>query len=253
MLGAADARPACPEYTAPTTPAVQRAIADAVITFDAGQTLVELDLDFLARRLGGARGRRSRQARWKRPRRRRGAHYDALVEAGAGHPWRALMTALLDGCGCGRGRGLVDWLWSEQPRANLWRRPIAGMVELARELRARGMRVAVAVELGRQARGAARRDRDRRAFELIVDSGRLGIEKPDPTDLRHTLGALGVHDAEPAIHIGDSWAADIAGALGAGWRAIWYGRAAASQSHDPRVAVARDRPRHAPRWSAGRA
>jgi putative hydrolase of the HAD superfamily len=43
----------------------------------------------------------------------------------------------------------------------------------------------------------------------------------------------------PGIHIGDSWPADVAGALGAGWRAIWFGWRA-TPVDDPRVAVAHD-------------
>ncbi len=101
-----------------------RIISPPVVTFDAGQTLVELDLDVLARRLG-ERGRdvparaleAAAPAGW--------ARYDALVKAGAGHPWKALMTTLLEGAGLGEDvPALVDWLWSEQPRQNLWRKPI---------------------------------------------------------------------------------------------------------------------------------
>src|SRR5512142_1044993 len=99
----------------------------AVVTFDAGQTLVELDLDFLARRLA-ERGvqvsvddlERAAPAAWLR--------YDELTAAGVGHPWRELMATLLAGAGVHDAVGLARWLWDEQPRANLWRKPIAPMV-----------------------------------------------------------------------------------------------------------------------------
>jgi putative hydrolase of the HAD superfamily len=65
----------------------------------------------------------------------------------------------------------------------------------------------------------------------------VGFEKPDRRIFEHALAAMGATGAD-AIHIGDSWAADVRGALGAGWRAIWYGRVTASD--DPRVAIARD-------------
>ena len=228
---------------------LQRGIAaPPVITFDAGQTLIDLDLDFLARRLAergvtvaphalGA----AASAAWTR--------YDERTAAGEGHPWRALMHALLTGAGvaslAGADRatidGLVEWLWQEQPRANLWRRPIPGMVALARELAARGARVAVLSNSeGRLAEllteiGLAD------AFEVIIDSGRLGFEKPDRRIFDHTLAALGVAPGEVSpVHIGDSYAADIVGALGAGWRALWYGRVVADVPDDARVLVARD-------------
>jgi putative hydrolase of the HAD superfamily len=208
------------------------------VTFDAGQTLIDLDATFLAKRLA-ERGVTvepsaiiaATPAAWRR--------YDAQVDIAAGHPWRELVGTLLAGAGVDEPEipALVEWLWTEQPRANLWRAPIPDMVALARELSARGVRVAVLSNSeGRLAElfaeiGLAD------AFAAIIDSGRIGIEKPDRRIFDHTLAALGA--TAPGIHIGDSWPADIAGALGAGWRAIWFGRRA-SPVDDPRVATAHD-------------
>ena len=198
-------------------------ISPPVITFDAGQTLVELDLDFLARRLG-ERGHDVPPAALEAAAPAGWARYDELVRAGAGHPWKALMSTLLDGAGLGAAvPALVDWLWSEQPRANLWRKPIPDMVALARDLAASGARLAVLSNSeGRLAEllvevGIAD------PFAVIVDSGRVGFDKPDRRIFEHTLAALGLPDARP-VHIGDSWAADVIGARDAGWQAIWFGR-----------------------------
>ena len=38
---------------------------------------------------------------------------------------------------------LAAWLWTEQPARNLWRRPVPGMIELVRDLRAAGIAVGV--------------------------------------------------------------------------------------------------------------
>ena len=200
--------------------------------------MIDLDLAFLARRLA-ERGvtveisalEGALPGAWRR--------YDALVDPAGGHPWRALMTALLEGAGVAAGRvgPLVDWLWDEQPRVNLWRAPIPDMVALARALSAEGVRVAV---LSNSEGGLAELLAEigiADAFAAIVDSGRVGIEKPDRRIFDHALAVLGA--TRPGIHIGDSWPADIAGALGAGWRAIWFGRRA-TPVDDPRVAVARD-------------
>ena len=200
--------------------------------------MIDLDLAFLARRLA-ERGvtvespalAAAAPAAWR--------HYDALVYPTGGHPWHELMTALLAGAGIAADRigPLVDWLWDEQPRANLWRAQIPGMVALARELTGRGVRVAILSNSeGRLAELLAEigiAD----AFAAIIDSGRVGIEKPDRRIFDHALAALGA--TRPGIHIGDSWPADIAGALAAGWRAIWFGRRA-SPVDDPRVAIAKD-------------
>jgi FMN phosphatase YigB (HAD superfamily) len=209
---------------------------EPLVTFDAGQTLVDLDLALLARRLE-ERGVRATPAAlaaaapaaWRR--------YDELVDAARGHPWHALMATLLAGAGIADPE-LVDWLWREQPRVNLWRRPIPDMVALARELAAAG--VAVAVLSNSEGRLAELLEEIGLAdpFAAIIDSGRVGIEKPDRRIFEHALARTG---AAAGIHIGDSWTADVEGALGAGWRAVWYGRRAGERLAQPRegVAVAR--------------
>ncbi len=208
-----------------------------MITFDVGQTLVELDLDFLALRLGerGAMVSANALAEASAP---AWARYDALVDAGAGHPWHALMDTLLAGAGVADREALVAWLWSEQPRRNLWRKPIAPMVALAEDLAARG--VPLAIVSNSEGRLAELLDEIALAapFSVVVDSGRFGIAKPDRRIFDHALAALGTPGAH-ALHIGDSWAADVQGALGAGLDALWYGRQA-EPVDDPRVMVARD-------------
>ncbi|MEJ7599392.1 MAG: HAD-IA family hydrolase, partial [Kofleriaceae bacterium] len=206
-----------------------------MITFDVGQTLVELDLDFLRRRLE-QRGITSTREALEAAAPAAWRHYDALVSQGAGHPWRSLMTVLLERAGVADCAPVVDWLWSEQPRHNLWRQPIAPMVELARDLARCDIRVGVISNSeGRLAElmteiGIAD------PFAVIVDSGRLGIDKPDPRIFAHTLAALDGAGAR-TLHLGDSWAADVAGARGVGWDALWYGRQVTAVD-DPHVLVA---------------
>lgn len=230
----------CPSIPPPGPRAVQGVIPTTIISFDIGQTLVELDLDFLAQRLGerglevapGALATAS-PAAW--------AHYDVLVDSGIGHPWRELMRALLAGAGVSPAQvgPTAEWLWDQQPVANLFRAPIAPMVALARELAACGHPlVVVSNSEGRLAELLAQiglLD----LFQAVVDSGRLGIEKPDPRIFHHALSAIGAPPDAPVIHIGDAWSADITGAVSVGWRAIWYGRRATPVA-DPRVGVAAD-------------
>jgi len=213
----------------------------AVVTFDAGQTLVELDLDFLARRLAErgidaspAQLAASAPAAWRR--------FDELNAAGIGHPWKQLMATLLAGAHVRDAEPLADWLWDEQPRVNLWRKPIAPVIALAKELAGRGVRVGVLSNSEGGLRALFEEIDLAREFHAIIDSGIVGIEKPDPRIFAHTLEQLGGR-AEDAVHIGDSWTADIVGALGAGWRgAIYYpSRAHQAPAELPaRVAVARD-------------
>jgi len=216
-------------------------MATRIVTFDAGQTLIELDLDFLAKR-AAVRGvlvepealRAAAPAAWR--------HYDALVDAGAlDHTalWRALMAHLLAGArATGDVPAAVSWLYEQQPAVNVFRKPIAGMAELARELAAQGVRVAV---LSNSEGGLAELLADigiADAFELIVDSARVGVAKPDVRIFEHVTARFGAAAAD-CTHVGDSWSADVAGALGAGWRAIWFGRHAHA-GVDPRVQIAHD-------------
>jgi putative hydrolase of the HAD superfamily len=149
--------------------------------------------------------------------------YDAAIAAGlGGHPWKTLMTRLLEGAGVtGPVGDTVDWLWTEQPRRNLWRRPIPGMIELVRELRGAGVPVGVISNSeGRLAELIAEvgwAD----DFAVIADSGRLGMEKPDPSIFRWAAERLGV-PLHGIVHVGDSWGADVDGALRSGMPAIWF-------------------------------
>ncbi len=222
--------------------AVQRAILQQVVTFDAGQTLIDLDLDFLARRLG-ERGIEADPGALAAATPAAWAHYDGLVDAGADHEtgWKGLIERILEGAGI-RDAAVVDWLYEQNRPANLWRRPIPGMVELARELRGRGVRVAVLSNSEGMLAELLTEIGVASAFEAVIDSGKVGLEKPGRAIFDHALAVLGVREAD-AIHIGDSYNADVVGALGAGWRAIWFGRRSGSgiaAADDDRIAIARD-------------
>jgi HAD superfamily hydrolase (TIGR01549 family) len=221
-------------------------VSTRIVTFDAGQTLVELDLDFLATRVA-ERGlhvdpaalRAAAGPAWRR--------HDALVDEGRirhGALWRDLFTTLLEGAGASDVAEVVEWLWVEQLQHNVFRAPIPDMVALARELGTEGVRVAVVSNSEGRLRELLEEIGIADAFAAIVDSGRLGIEKPDRRIFDHVLAELG-GTAEHAVHVGDSWPTDVAGALAAGWRAIWYRRyaapvRAAGATDDPRVAIAHD-------------
>ena len=55
-------------------------------------------------------------------------------------------------------------------------------------------------------------------FELIIDSQREGVEKPDPEIFRRALARSGA-DAETTIHVGDLYHVDVLGARAAGLEA----------------------------------
>jgi HAD superfamily hydrolase (TIGR01549 family) len=139
------------------------------------------------------------------------------------------MRALLEGAGLPKGRDasptsdIVRFLWSEQPRNNLWRKPIAGMKDLLANLLHAGTPLGVVSNSeGRLAELLDELDWAR-YFGVVADSGRLGFEKPDRRIFEWTADRLGVKTTD-LIHVGDAWAADIEGALAVGARAIWITR-----------------------------
>jgi HAD superfamily hydrolase (TIGR01509 family) len=112
---------------------------------------------------------------------------------------------------------LLDRAWQTHAERNLWDRVPAGLGDALDALRAHGVRVAIIsnsegmldrlfTELGVL-----------HHFDLVVDSGKVGFEKPDPRIYRVAFEHFGV-DPNRALHLGDIFATDILGARAAGCR-----------------------------------
>jgi FMN phosphatase YigB (HAD superfamily) len=205
------------------------------ISFDLGQTLLELDETLLAAKA-----------------RRRGFEIDeSLVSTQQDLAWKAYNLSITNGktgfdawatfmrdllvrvqlTTPGRGapvgaedlEAFVVLLWSEQPRENLWRKPISGMLSLLRSVRERGTKIGVLTN----SEGRAKELLDATGFgvfvDVVVDSGVEGIDKPDRRLFDRLAERLHCAAGE-MIHVGDSYAADVLGALGAGMTPIWFTR-----------------------------
>ena len=57
-------------------------------------------------------------------------------------------------------------------------------------------------------------------LDAVVVSQRVGTIKPDPAIFHAAEAALGLAP-QAILHVGDDWAADVVGAIGAGWRAAY--------------------------------
>lgn len=78
------------------------------------------------------------------------------------------------------------------------------------------------------------------AFDFAVISFRVGVEKPHPAIFREALRLAGVAPSE-ALHVGDSWEADIAPARDLGLRALWIATGEPASVEDcPRVGISPD-------------
>jgi putative hydrolase of the HAD superfamily len=132
----------------------------------------------------------------------------------------------------------VDFLWDEQPKKNLWRYPVPGMLEVVADLRAAGVPVGI---LSNSEGKLAELVDELGWFDpplIIADSGKLGMEKPGREIFAWLAERLGT-PLERVVHIGDAFAADVEGALRAGMLAIWFGGDPA-RDLGPRARVAKD-------------
>lgn len=192
------------------------------VTFDFGQVLASLDPSYLAEKLAdkgvltdpvaldGAMA-----AGWEA--------YGAALRSGGhgGSAWKTLLRTVIEGAGAAVSDEVLSFLFDDQRERNLWRRPVPGMIDVVRRLRSAGTPVGIVSNSeGALARLVASLGWSS-DFPIIADSGVLGLEKPDAAIFRWTATRLGVAASE-LIHIGDSWAADVEGALDIGAQAVWF-------------------------------
>jgi HAD superfamily hydrolase (TIGR01549 family) len=195
----------------------------SAVTFDFGQTLAELDHELLARRLAEhdvvfdvAQAARGTPDAWT-------AYGRAKQKGLAGREaWCVFMRTLLDLARVpGATDRLTEWLYAEQTRVNLWRKPIPGMIELCADLGRCGVPVGIISNSEGRLSELLEELGWSRYFSCVADSGKLGLEKPDPRIFHWAAERLGVA-TEALIHVGDVWETDVEGALAAGARAVWF-------------------------------
>jgi HAD superfamily hydrolase (TIGR01549 family) len=114
---------------------------------------------------------------------------------------------------------LSQRMFARHAEKNLWGNIRERTVETLDELRRRGYRLGVISNADGRAEQALDAAGLRGHFELIVDSGLVGIDKPDPRIFHHALELMGVTPQE-AVYVGDIYEIDVQGARAAGMRAI---------------------------------
>jgi putative hydrolase of the HAD superfamily len=133
---------------------------------------------------------------------------------------------------------LLDRAWPAHELRNLWCRVPDGLGPALDAVRATGTKTAIIsnsegmlerlfTDLGILGH-----------FDLVVDSGKVGIEKPDPRIFQVALDRFSV-PASRALHLGDVFATDVLGARAAGIRHALidpYGHYEGQHLEVPRVA-----------------
>ncbi|MBD3868172.1 MAG: HAD family hydrolase [Acidobacteria bacterium] len=215
------------------------------ILLDAGGVLLDLDYGRLASMLE-ERGCSSTPGELSRFEALARVEIENKVRSGGrtGDAWRGYFFTILKEAGLAREQhaALVDELWALHHRQGLWVDPIPGAVVTVRKLREEGYRLAVVSN----AEGRVEQDLDAAGyeglFETVVDSHRVGVEKPDPAIFAIALDRLGVK-ASTAMFAGDVPAVDVAGARRAGIAPVLVDRHDLFQDVDaPRIRSIADLP-----------
>lgn len=204
----------------------ERRRLDAVL-LDAGGTLVRLDFEWMSeavRSLGGdvtaeslRRAEIEGRRRYDSSRGRRRAAGALPEPLGATGDTRAYFDGTLEAAGVDAARRApaLERFHARHLELGLWTRPMEGAREALDGLAALGLRLAVVSNSDGRAEMHLRDCGVRDGLEFVVDSHRVGVEKPDAGIFRIALDRLGVAP-ERALFVGDIRSVDEAGAKSAG-------------------------------------
>ncbi len=197
------------------------------VLLDAGGTLIHPDHEFILGRLADE-GIEADEADFQAARRKADAVVGEILRSddpgSDDHRSRAWFVALLTGLGLPQGRleAVGADIGARHAAAALWVCPVPGTVDMLRRLRGHGLRLAVISNAdGRVAEYLAAGGLDGE-LEFILDSGVVGIEKPDPRIFGMALERLGLAPEE-VVYVGDTWEIDVEGARRAGIRPVYIG------------------------------
>lgn len=101
------------------------------------------------------------------------------------------------------------------------RATLPGAIELLESLKERGFRLVVISNNDGKTEEKCEEVGIRHYFDLVADSTKLGLIKPDSRIFLFVLSKLNIYPEE-AIHIGDLYGSDVMGGLNAGLEVIWF-------------------------------
>jgi len=113
---------------------------------------------------------------------------------------------------------LAERLFARHAQRNLWCSLPDGTVGALRELKRLGYRLGVVSNANGTVEALLHDEGLLPHFEFVIDSGSVGVEKPDPRIFRMALERMGVEPRD-AVYVGDLYEIDVVGARAAGMRA----------------------------------
>ena len=114
---------------------------------------------------------------------------------------------------------LAQRMFARHAERNLWGTVHERTGDTLEELRRRGYRLGVISNADGRVEALLESVGLRPHFELVIDSGVVGIDKPDPRIFHLAAERMGVAPAE-ALYVGDIYEIDVQGARAAGMQAI---------------------------------
>lgn len=188
--------------------------------FDAGGTLIHLDPGCILGALAQL-GRVRDEAAFLRAdlaARRAVVNWLASGEPGGEQArWQVFARALLAALECDpeAERAVQAAVAARHAAARLWTRTVDGTAGTLARLRARGYILGVVSNADGRVDSYLANAGLLDHFDFVIDSGRVGCEKPDPRIFRLACERAGVAPAG-AVHVGDVYEVDVLGARAAG-------------------------------------
>lgn len=195
------------------------------VIFDAGNTLLRMNHVAIASFLSG-RGRAVTVAEVEdaelRGRARLDAHPDTAGSTESAGTRDRYVRYLLEPLGITDGAEIDEiarWRASFNAPWGLWTEAYPDAADALRRVRAAGLTAGVISNSNGQAASILRAAGLGAELDFVIDSGVVGVEKPDPRIFALALQAAGAAPRE-AVYVGDLYSVDVRGARAAGLEAI---------------------------------
>jgi HAD superfamily hydrolase (TIGR01509 family) len=205
-----------------TAPARSRTRA---VLFDAGNTLLRMNYPAIARHLA-SRGHAVTVEAVEEAELRARVRLDADLARGVSTEGRPAQdqytTYLMDGLGltdAGEIEAAVTFKRGYNPPAGLFDRADPGARAALREAKGAGLVVGVVSNSNGSAHALLDGAGLASELDFVIDSGLVGVEKPDPRIFRLGLERAGVA-AHEAVYIGDLYSIDVLGSRAAGLASV---------------------------------
>jgi len=194
------------------------------VFLDAGGTLIHPDRAFILRKLAECGARLDAAGMEEAERSARDLLRSVMLNEASEDDatrlrtfWEAFVRAA--GCPDGAAAGVVQAIMRRHFDGRLWVDVHDGTEDALKTLRGAGYTLGVVSNADGRVESFLELAGLRRYLDFVVDSAVVGVEKPDPGIFRIALDRAGV-EPRLAVHVGDIYEIDVAGARAAGVQGI---------------------------------